>query len=96
MSVRAIQALELVFAICAVFGFAIYGWSYWAAWFCCFLFFILYAWRCLKIGVVYTGYSTKWYGFTFNRETSPELFYCGVGVQLILALASLIMFLCSF
>ena len=93
MSVRTIQALELVFAICAAVGFAIYGRSYWAAWFCIFLFFILYAWRCLKIGIYYTAYSE--YGFKFTRKTSPVHFYCGVDAQLILALVSLIMFLCS-
>ena len=95
MSLRAIQVLECVFAISAVIGFCVDSLPRWAAWLSCFLFLGFDTWRCLRVGEISTGPDYKWYGFTFDRDDSPEIFTGLVVLQTLLTLVFFFIFLSS-
>jgi hypothetical protein len=95
MSLRTIQILEGVFAVCMVVGLSVHSVPHWAGWFSGFLFLGLDTWRCMKVGEISTGPDYKWYGFKFNRDDSPELFYCVAAFKVFLTLMFLLIFLCS-
>ena len=95
MSLQLIQVLELVFAISTVIGFSVHSMPRWEEWLSLFLCLAFDTWRCLRVGEISTGNSTRWYGFTFNRDDSPELFACAVVFQVLLTVGSFFIFLYS-
>lgn len=90
-----IQILECIFAACTMVGLSFDSIPRWEGWFSCFLFFGLDTWRCLRVGVISTGPTYKWYGFTFSRDDSPEIFSCIVLFQVFLTLVCFFIFLSS-
>jgi hypothetical protein len=95
MSLKTIQVLECVFAVLGAIGLSVDSVPRWGAWLCGFLFLGLDTWRCLRVGEISTGPSWKWYGFTFSRDESPEIFAGVVVFQVLLTLVFLFIFLCS-
>jgi hypothetical protein len=95
MSLKMIQVLECVFAICAILGLVVDSVPSWERWLCWFLFVGLDTWRCLKVGEISTGPDWKWYGFTFDRDESPEIFTVLVVLQMLVTLVLFFIFLSS-
>ena len=77
------------------FGLSVDSVPRWAGWFCGFTFLSLDTWRCLRVGEISTGSEGRWYGFTFNREDSPESFTIIVVLQTLLTLVVFFIFVCS-
>ena len=95
MSLRLIQVLECIFGVFAAIGLSVDSVPRWGAWLCCFLFLGMDTWRCFRVGEISTGPNWKWYGFTFSRDDSPEIF-AGIAVlQILLTLVFFFIFLCS-
>jgi hypothetical protein len=95
MSLKTIQVLECVFAILAAIGLSVDSIPRSAGWFCGFIFLSLDTWRCLRVGKISTGSNYKWYGFTFNRDDSPEIFTIIAVLQILLTLVFFFKFACS-
>ena len=95
MSLRMVQVLECVFAICTAIGLSVKSVPHWAGWLSCFLFLALDTWRCIRVGEISSGSDYKWYGFTFSRDDSPMLFTCVLVLQVLLTLVCFFIFLCS-
>ena len=95
MSLRLIQILEGVFAIAALIGLAWDEVPRWTGWLSCFLCVALDTWRCLRVGKISTGPDYRWYGFTFDRDDSPEFFAGILFLQVLVAMLLLFIFLCS-
>ena len=95
MSLKMIQWLELVFAILTVIGFDSHWMHRWEKWLAAFLFVGLDTWRCWRVGEISTGSGTRWYGFTFNRDDSPEFFTCVFLIQVLVTMVFFLLFLNS-
>lgn len=95
VNLRTIQILEGVFAVLAVLGLIVHSDPRWDTWLFFSLFVGMDTWRCLRVGKISTGSDYRWYGFTFDRDESPLLFNGAVAVQILVALALFVIFLCS-
>jgi hypothetical protein len=76
-------------------GFLVDSTPRWATWLSCFFFLGLDTCRCLKVGEISTGPDYKWYGFTFDRDDSPEIFAGLVVLQTLFTLLFFFIFLSS-